>query len=171
MRTLRDPKLIDQARTVEVFAWIAAVAFGLQALALLGLLNLVGPIRYGDWAGFHDAFVELAPKLVELLPIVAYFSGLLAAAKIFGRVAKGELFSEANAGGLSEVGSSLLWGAIATAVVVPVIQSAIAREHIFFGIHLEPEIWVIGVIGGAIMVLGRMMRHGMRLQGELDEIV
>ena len=36
------------------------------------------------------------------------------AARIFGRVAKGDLFSKANSEGLAEVGSSLLWGAAAS---------------------------------------------------------
>lgn len=171
MRTSLDRKLVDQAKTVEVFAWIAAVTLGVQALALLGLLNLVGTAADGDWQGFHNAFVALAPQLVGLIPAVCYFMGVVAAARIFGRVAKGELFSEANAGGLSEVGSSLVWGAIAGALIVPAIQSWIAHEHAFFGLRAEPEIWVLAVIGGAVMVLGRMMRHGIRLQGELDEIV
>jgi hypothetical protein len=171
MRTSLDPKLVDQAKTVEVFAWIAAVTLGVQVLTLLGLLNLIGPIADRDGQGVHDVFVQLAPRLVGLIPAFCYFTGVLAAARIFGRVSKGELFSEANAGGLSEVGSSLLWGAIASALIVPAIQSFIAHEHPFFGLRAEPEVWVLAVIGGAIMVLGRMMRHGMRLQGELDEII
>jgi len=171
MRTSLDPKLVDQAKTVEVFAWIAAVTLGVQGLALLGLLNLIGPIADRDGQGFLQAFRELAPRLVGLLPAFCYFTGVVAAARIFGRVREGELFSEANAGGLSEVGSSLIWGAAATAIIVPVIQSWIAGEHAFFGIRAEPEVWVLAVIGGAVMVLGRMMRHGMRLQTELDEIV
>jgi hypothetical protein len=171
MRTSLDRKLVDQAKTVEVAAWIAAVTLGLQALALLGLLNLIAPAAQGDFYGALDVFRELAPRLVGLLPAFCYFTGVVAAARIFGRVSKGELFSEANAGGLAEVGSSLVWGAAATALIVPMVQAWITQEHTFAGIRLEPETWVIGVIGAGIAVLGRMMRHAMRLQGELDSII
>ncbi len=95
----------------------------------------------------------------------------MSAAAIFGRVAKGELFSRANSKDLAEVGGSLLYGAVASAVLVPWIQSWIDGEYGFSGIHLEMETWVIAVIGGAILVLGRMMTHAGRLQSELDQII
>jgi len=76
-----------------------------------------------------------------------------------------------NSAGLAEVGSSLLWGAAASAVIVPWIRSWIAGDYGFSGIHLEIETWVIAVIGGAILVLGKMMAQAGRLQSELSEII
>jgi len=110
-------------------------------------------------------------RLVDVLPALIYLGGVWAAARIFGRVAKGELFSRANSAGLAEVGSSLLWGAAASAVIVPWIRSWIAGDYGFSGIHLEIETWVIAVIGGAILVLGKMMAQAGRLQSELSEII
>ena len=54
---------------------------------------------------------------------------------------------------------------------MPWIQSWIDGEYGFSGIHLEVETWVIAVIGGAILVLGRMMAQAGRLQSELDQII
>ena len=170
-----DSKLVDQARTFEVIAWVAWVVLAVQLLVLLRLLTLIGPaaaaFSHGDWMGLRLAAEPVLRRLVEFLPVLIYLGGLAAAARIFHRVADGELFSKTNSNGLAEVGSSLLWGAAAGAVIVPWIQSWIDGEYGFSGIHLETETPVIAVIGGAILVLGRMKAHAGRLQSELDEIV
>lgn len=168
-------KLTDQAKTFEVLAWVAVVVLGVQFLVLLRLLSLIGPgmdlLVRGDWAGFRDAGAPVLRRLVELWPALIYLGGLLSAAAIFGRVAKGELFSKANSKDLAEVGSSLLFGALASSVLVPWIQSWIDGEYGFSGVHFGTETWVIAVIGGAILILGRMMAEAGRLQSQLDEII
>ena len=170
-----DSKLVSQARTFEVIAWVAWVVLAVQLLVLLRLLTLIGPAAYalshGDWMGLRVAAEPVLRRLVEFLPVLIYLGGLAAAARIFHRVADGELFSKANSNGLAEVGSSLLWGAAASAVIVPWIQSWIDGEHGFSGMHLETETWVIAVIGGAILILGKMMAQAGRLQSELDQII
>lgn len=172
---MSDSKLADQAKTYEVIAWAAVVVLSLQYLVFLKLLTLVGPvvdaIRYGDPTALVAAAQPLLSRLVEVLPALIYLGGVLAAARIFGRVARGELFSRANSKGLAEVGSSLLWGAAASAVIVPCIQAWIAGEYGFGGVRLGTETWVIGVIGCAILILGRMMARAGRLQSALDEII
>ncbi len=172
---MSNAKLTDQAKTFEVIAWIAVVTLALQFLVFLKLLTLIGPandaIRYGDWAGLRLALPPVLSRMVDVLPALIYLSGVLAAARIFGRVARGELFSRANSDGLAEVGSSLLWGAAASAVIVPWIKSWLDGEHGFAGFHLEMETWVIAVIGGAILILGKMMAQARRLQSQLDEII
>lgn len=170
-----DSKLVSQAKTFEVIAWVAAVVLAVQLLVLLRLLSLINPaadaLLQGDWEGLRLAAQPVMRRLVEFLPGLIYLGGVIAAARIFGRVADGELFSKANSNGLAEVGSSLLWGAAASAVIVPWIQSWIDGEYGFSGIHLEAETWVIAVIGGAILVLGKMMAQAGRLQSELDQII
>lgn len=172
---MSNSKLVDQAKTFEVIAWIAVVTLSVQFLVFLKLLTLIGPIadaiRLGDTTGLREVFQPVLYRLVDVLPALIYLGGVWAAALIFGRVAKGELFSRANSQGLAEVGSSLLWGAAASAVIVPWIKSWLDGEHGFSGIHLETETWVIAVIGGAILVLGKMMAQAGRLQSALDEII
>ena len=172
---MSNARLTDQAKTFEVIAWIAVVTLSLQFLVFLKVLNLIGPaidaVTLGDWNGFMEAGAPVLLRLVDVLPALIYLGGVLAAAHIFGRVARGELFSRANSEGLAEVGSSLLWGAAASAVIVPWIRSWAAGEYGFGGIHLETETWVIAVIGGAILILGKMMAQAGRLQSELSEII
>lgn len=170
-----DSKLVDQAKTFEVIAWIAVVVIALKFLLLLKLLTLISPL--------YDAFLLRNPtelwaaaqpvlrRLVTLLPVVFYLGGVLAAAGIFRRVAEGELFSRANSAALAEVGASLLWGAGASAVGVPWLFAWLDGDYGFGGIRGDLEIYVVVVIGGAILVLGRMMAQAGRLQSELDAII
>ena len=168
-------KLVEQARTFEVIAWIAAVVISLKFLMLLKLLNLIGPgydaMMQGAWRDFLETTGPVMRRLVTLLPVAFYLGGVIAAAKIFGRVANGELFSKANSEGLAEVGGSLLWGAGASAILVPWIISWIDGEYGFSGIRGDLEVYVVVVIGGAILVLGKMMAQAARLQSELDQII
>lgn len=168
-------KLVDQARTFEVIAWIAVVVLSLQFLVFLKLLTLIEPIAYafntGDRTALVVAVQPVLLRLIDVLPALIYLGGLLAAAHIFGRVARGELFSRANSEGLAEVGSSLLWGAAAGALIVPWIKGWVDGELAFGRVHLEMETWVIAVVGGAILVLGKMMAQAGRLQSELSEII
>ncbi|MDQ0464799.1 hypothetical protein QO010_002583 [Caulobacter ginsengisoli] len=165
-----DSTLTGQARTFQVVAYVAAVTLAVQLLVLLKLLSLISPaadaFSHGDWTGFWEAAKPVFRRLVTFLPVVCYLGGLLAAAEIFGRVSEGELFSRANSKCLSEVGSSLLWGAAATALIVPILLGSIDGDWRFGGFHLEPETWVIAVVGGAILVLGRMMARAQSLSGE-----
>lgn len=172
---MSNARLADQAKTFEVIAWIAVSVLSMQFLVFLKLLTLIGPIgdaiRLGDTSGLSHALQPVLYRLVDVLPALIYLGGLFAAARIFGRVAKGDLFSKANSEGLAEVGSSLLWGAGASAVMVPWIKSWLDGEYGFGGIRLESETWVIAVIGGAILILGKMMAQAGRLQSALDEII
>ena len=172
---MSNAKLTDQAKTFEVIAWIAVVSLSVQFLVFLKLLTLIGPIadaiRLGDTTGLREVFQPVLSRLVDVLPALIYLGGVLAAARIFGRVAKGDLFSRANAKGLADVGSSLLWGAAASALIVPWIKSWLDGEYGFSGLRMESETWVIAVIGGAILILGKMMAQAGRLQSELDEII
>ena len=172
---MSNAKLTDQARTFEVIAWIAVVSLSVQFLVFLKLLTLIGPIadaiRLGDTTGLREVFQPVLYRLVDVLPALIYLGGVLAAARIFGRVANGDLFSKANSQGLADVGSSLLWGAAASALIVPWIKSWLDGEYGFSGIRLESETWVIAVIGGAILILGKMMAQAGRLQSELSEII
>jgi hypothetical protein len=172
---MSNAKLTDQARTFEVIAWIAVVSLSVQFLVFLQLLTLIGPIadaiRLGDTTGLREVFQPVLSRLVDVLPALIYLGGVLAAARIFGRVANGDLFSKANSQGLADVGSSLLWGAAASALIVPWIKSWLDGEYGFSGLRMESETWVIAVIGGAILILGKMMAQAGRLQSELDEII
>lgn len=176
---MSNAKLVDHAKTFEVIAYVAAATLAVQLLVMLKALSLISPaadaLVQGEWAAFWEAARPVLRRLVTFLPVICYLGGVLAAAGIFGRVADGELFSRATSKGLADVGSSLLWGAAAAALVVPLLSGAIDGEAGFQGLRMEPETWVIAVVGGAILMLGRMMAmaqsENASLKAELSDFI
>lgn len=181
-----DSKLVEQAKTFEVIAYVAAVTLAVQLLVMLKLFSLFSPaadaLASGDWQAFWEFAFPVWRRLITFLPVVCYLGGVLAAARIFSRVARGELFSPANSKSLSQVGTSLLWGAATGAIAVPFLLGitdglggAPRDGSAWHGLRLEPETWVIAVVGGAILVLGRMMvaaqSENSALKAELSDFV
>lgn len=170
-----DTKLAGQARAFEVAAIVALVLLALNLVRLIGAVPLafgiVDAFRTGDPAAAWPALQDFLAAAVSLLPTIIYIGGVESARKMFHRVGEGELFSEANSKSLADIGGALLFGALAAMVFVPWIQSWIGGDYGFGGVRIEGETLVITVIGGAILVLGRMMSGARRLQAELDQIV
>lgn len=172
---LSDPKLVDQAKTLEAVTIIALVLLALNLLRLVGVVA-VGFAAWdaaatGDTSGLRSELLRFLGALVGVLPTLIYLGGVWSAQGLFSRVAKGELFSAANSKSLADIGGALLWGATAAMVVVPWLQSWIDGEYGFAGVRIEQETLVLAVIGGAVLMFGRMTNQARRLQSELDEII
>ncbi len=167
--------LSKQARIFEAAAVIALVLLALNLLRLIGVVPLafgiVDALGAGDPAIAWPAVQDFLVAAVSLLPTIIYIGGVNSARKMFHRIGEGELFSEANSRSLADIGGALLYGALAAMVIVPWIQSWIEGEYGFGGVRIESETLVITVIGGALVVLGRMMTRARRLQSELAEII
>lgn len=167
--------LSKQARIFEAAAVIALVLLALNLLRLIGVVPLtfgiVDALQTGDPARARSALQDSLVAAVALLPTFIYIGGVNSARKMFHRIGEGELFSEANSKSLADIGGALLYGALAAMVIVPWIQSWIGGEDGFGGVRIESETLVITVIGGALVVFGRMLGRARRIQSELDEIV
>jgi hypothetical protein len=167
--------LSKQARMFEAAAVIALVLLVLNMVRLIGVVPLafgmVDAFGAGDPARAWPAAQDFLVAAVTLLPTFIYIGGVESARKMFHRIGEGELFSEANSKSLADIGGALLYGALAAMVIVPWIQAWIGGEYGFGGVRIEAETLVITVIGGALLVLGRMLVRAGRLQSELDEII
>lgn len=173
--TMSDPKLVDQAKTLEAVTVIALVLLALNLLRLVGVVAVGfaawGAATTGDTSVLRSELSRFLGALVGVLPTLIYLGGVWAARGLFSRVAGGELFSAANSKSLADIGGALLWGATAAMVIVPSLQAWIDGEHGFGGLRIEQETLVLAVIGGAVLMFGRMMNQARRIQSELDEIV
>lgn len=167
--------LSKQARLFEAAAIVALVLLALNLLRLIGAVPLAfgvaDAIRSGDASAAWPATEAFLTAAVTLLPTFIYIGGVESARKMFHRIGEGELFSEANSRSLADIGGALLYGALAAMVIVPWIQAWIGGEYGFGGIHVEAETLVVTVIGGALLVVGRMLSRARRLQSELDSII
>ncbi|MDP2260610.1 MAG: DUF2975 domain-containing protein [Caulobacter sp.] len=172
---MSDPKLISQAKVLEAVTIIALVLLALNLLRLVGVVAVgfaaADAIGSGDLTAFWPELNRFLGALVGVLPTLIYLGGVWAAQGLFSRVARGELFSAANSKSLADIGGALLWGATAAMVIVPWLQSWIDGEYGYAGVRIEQETLVLAVIGGAVLMFGRMTSQARRLQSELDEII
>lgn len=167
--------LTRQARALEIGAVLATVLVVLALLRDAGVVTLAfGMAGAGDGADVAAAVNRFLLRLIPMLPSFIYLGGLLAARSLFGRVARGELFSPANSRAIARIGSALWGGALAAMVVAPVLLSIVDRDQ-HFHLRAETGTLVLAVIGGAITVLGGMMARALdenaALRSELRDFV
>ena len=172
---MSDSQLTREARAFNVLATLAMVLLCLNLLRLVGIVSLgfalADSLSAGDLSGLWPEANRFLRSLVEILPTLIWMGGVWSARSLFARIAEGELFSAANSRSLANIGAALLWGAGAAMVFVPWILSWFDGEYGLSGVRVDQAPLVLAVIGGALMVVGRMMAKAGRLQSELSEII
>jgi len=174
---LPDSKLVDQAKTFEFFATFAAVVIALSFFNLKGIAWMVttsiDAIVHRDASLFWPEAAPVLKGLANILPSVLYLMGLWTARGMFGRIAKGEVFSLRNSRSIAGIGENVVWGAAAAILISPTLIAWIEGEG--FDFHLNTESVVILVVGGAILLLGRIMARAQAetaaLKSELEDFI
>ena len=152
----------------------------LVALMLLTVrLAVLDAGRNGTSAA--EAVVRLA---LYWLPALFYLWGLWAIRRIFRDLALGAMFEPAVAAGLTQLGSAIVGGAVASAVAVPNLLRWSIQAGLFPGstrplqgiLHFDVAYLMLALVGGAILLLARLLRvaaayqeESRRLRSELDE--
>lgn len=111
----------------------------------------------------------LLKGLALALPSFCYAGAVVAAGGIFGRIAKGEIFSARNSATLGAVGGWLSVGALIAMLVTPAVVDWLDLGELRF--RTEPTDMLIAVIGGLIQMLGFVHTRATALRSELDQIV
>jgi len=163
-------KLREQAEWMEL---LSAVAVGVLALNLVvhAFPPITTVVSVRDPAAMWALAQVLGVRAIQATPAILYLCGLWAAHRMFARMGRGEVFTAANAAGLASIGASLLWGSAWALALAPTLLRW--TEDGFNGLDLRlegPEL-VILVLGGALMMLGKVMAQAVVLQAEVDAFV
>lgn len=162
--------LKSEARGLQVVTLIALVLLSVGLAVRYLLLPFVAALREtapGSW----EFWSLLGPWLIEALPAFALLGAVEASHKLFARLAEGELFGETVAKGVRGIGGSLIYAAVAMAVIVPWLQAWVDGKYGFGGIHLDPVTVVLAVVGAAMLLLGRLLKRAGAMQSELESYV
>jgi hypothetical protein len=165
----QQPKFRRQAR---IFGSLAAAAVGISLICLTAeLVSAAAPL----WKGgpIADTILKVTKQAVLSAPALFYVVGLSRARRVFGRIARGEVFVRANSEGLTAIGWSLLMGALwAIAVAgleaVPPDQSI---DHILSAISYSAADLALAALGLALIMIGRVMNAAATLKAENDGFV
>ncbi|MBX7249055.1 MAG: DUF2975 domain-containing protein [Caulobacteraceae bacterium] len=167
---MTDRSLQSEARRLEVITFIAflVILLGLIAryivLPVLGELRSLAPDTPAFWNG-------IGALLIDALPAFALAGAIDACRKLFKRLAEGALFGDAVGRGVRGIGSALIWAALATAVVAPWLQAWVDGKYGFGGVRLDPTTVLLAVLGGAMLLLGRLLKRAGAMQSELERFV
>lgn len=153
--------------------WLARLTLGLLvATSLIIAIPLV--------VGFAKSELT-APMLWEPVlrwsPSLCYLVGLWAISQGFRSFARGGLFGPATADGCSRAGVALAIGATLSAVGVPNLARLLAAEGLLTNTYwplaylvFDTAYLAVGVVGLALILLGRLLRRASELQAEASAL-
>src|SRR5262245_58324049 len=164
-------EICRQSRGLSTLFRVIAIAMAASLVAsrlVWPLLNLGE--RAGGGAPWRGVVQYVGVSLIEALPAVLLLLGVLAAQRVFARMSRGAIFSADNANDIGSMGDNVLWAAIATVLIVPNMSAWVRGEG---GFHFDGHDWafLLGVLGAAIALMGRVLGLANRIKAENEEIV
>lgn len=149
------------------FHWLA-VFMVVSVGGLLALMHLIAPLTQaarGD-RPIDDGFWR---QLIMASPTVCYLYGVWAIGAAMKRIGAGALLQPAVADALRRVGLALgIGGVISVFVAINLLRlMGMANGYAYFDV---PGM-TLGMIGGALFLLSRVMSQAAAAQAELDEMI
>jgi hypothetical protein len=149
------------------FRWLAVfmvVSVGL----LLALIHVASPLVLRN-----RGTVEMDAVITGLLtgiPPACYLFGVWSIGRAMGELAKGRLFQPTVASALRRVGLALgIGGVFSVFLVTNLLRIAGVTSGGY--LHFDVPGMTLGMIGGALFLLGRVVDQAGRIEAELDEMI
>lgn len=166
-----DAEIRRQGKTLSTVFWAAWIV---MAATLVGE-HIVWPIvRIVDGAigrePWRAVVNDVGLNLIKALPAIILLSGVFAAQRMFTRTGEGEVFSVANVADLGRIGESMVWAAIASIVISPTIAGWV-RLDTTIDLNFSDAALLLGVLGAAVLFMGRVLALANRIKTENDQIV
>ncbi len=161
---------IDRFRSRCVqFRWLAVVMVT-SVGALLTLMHFVAPgvmLARGDYDGTPGRWMS---DVVWALPTVFYLFAVWAIGSAMGQLSKGRLIQPILVHALRRVGLSLGLGGLFSVFGVTNVIRLIEGGRGGFA-YFDVAGMTLGMIGGALFLLGGVMEQAGKVQAELDEMI
>jgi len=156
-------------RMCSQFRWLAilmvvSVGFLLATIAWIAPLLMVvlykAPLRLDRMAMFT----------IWSTPAACYLFGVWTIGRTLGDLAKGRLIQAALPSTLRRVGVALGVGGVASVFVISNLLRLLGQAKGGY-VHIDVPGMTLGMIGGALYLLGRVMDQALAAQAELDEMI
>ena len=151
------------------FRWLA-IFMVCSVGAILALMHVVVPIVFlgrGEYRGFEHLWLAEA---VKALPTVFYLFAVWSIGSAMGQLAKGRVIQPVLAHALRKVGLALGFGGLLSVFGITNIIRFIEGGRGSWA-YFDVAGMTLGMIGGALFLLGRVMEQADRVQTELDEMI
>jgi len=151
------------------FRWLA-IFMVVSVGALLALVHIVVPVVFLARAEDYPFLDLWLASLVKALPTVFYLFAVWAIGAAMGQLSKGRLIQPTLASALRRVGLALGFGGLLSVFGVTNIMRLIEGGRGGWAWFDVPGM-TLGMIGGALFLLGGVVEQAGKVQAELDEMV
>ena len=146
-------------RRLRIARWTSAGA--LTIMVLIYLVELMASLQ-GDW---RDVLWGLWFKLDLLI----YIAGAHGVWRIVHTIRSKHRFTSALPHAMQLLGWTVLLGSVMT-LIAPLVPWAISGGEGSIA-RFDPAAFVVGVIGLLLLLMSDLIKHGLRVEKELDEFV
>lgn len=150
------------------FRWLA-VFMVVSVGAMLALAWLIAPVTLWlrDGRALGDVFWR---GLITNIPTACYLFGVWSIGRAMKRIADGAVLQPAVADALRRVGLALGIGGVISVFVVTNLMRLVGLSTGGW-LYFDVPGMTLGMIGGALFLLGRVMDQAAAAQAELDEMI
>ena len=153
------------------FRWLA-VFMVCSVGAILALMYVVAPavaVARGRFPA-DVTTVDFVEKLIWATPTLFYLFAVWSIGSAMGQLAKGRLIQPILSRALRHVGIALGLGGLLSVFGITNISRLIGGDQASFA-YFDVAGMTLGMIGGALFLLGRVVDQADRIQAELDEMI
>jgi len=161
--------LVRFRRMCGQFRWLAVFMVVTVGGGLL-LTWIAGPVIFWMRDGRDPFEASTLAGLVWFSPTAFYLFGVWSIGSAMGQLARGRLIQPTLSSALRRVGLSLGLGGVLSVFVVSNLVRLIEHGRGGF-LHFDVAGMTLGMIGGALFLLGRVVDQAGRVQAELDEMI
>jgi len=155
-----------RCRQFQLLARFMVISVG----SLLALMHLIAPV----WLRLRGDDVpygwDIASSVVWVMPAACYLAAVWMIGRAMGQLSKGRLIQPTLVLALRNVGLALGVGGVLSVFVVTNLTRIIEGGQGGW-LHFDVSGMTLGMIGGALFLLGRVLDQAADVQAELDEMI
>ena len=171
MTDVNDAEIRRQSKTL---AWVFRIAVVVMAVSLAAGLVFSPIARVLDGVAegepWRAIFRDVGLNLIRALPAVLLLLAVMAAQRVFSRMSRGAIFTPANAADIGRIGENMLWAAIAAGVIAPTLSGWV-RGDVTLSFDVHDWTLLLGVLGVAVSLMGRVLGLATQIKAENEQIV
>lgn len=151
------------------FRWLAMFMV-ISVGGLLALMYLVAPTVLMMRGEFHPWPALWAAQIVKVLPSVFYLFAVWSIGSALGQLSKGRVIQPILVSAMRRVGLALGLGGLLSVFGVTNLMR-LTGGHEASWAYFDVSGMTLGMIGGALFLLGGVMEQAGKVQAELDEMI
>jgi hypothetical protein len=149
------------------FSWLA-IFMVVTVGGLLSLIHLFSPLVL--WNRGEIQLQDVYAWMIRGLPPACYLFGVWSIGRALGQLARGRLIQPTLASALRRVGLALGVGGVLSVFIVTNLLRLMGAAQGGYA-HFDVPGMTLGMIGGALVLLGGVAEQAGKVQAELDEMI